>query len=289
MIDKICVITGANSGVGFEASRLLAKEGADLILVCRDRGRGEAAMETIMRESPAAKLRLEVADLSSLGQVRHLGAALVGSLPTVDLLVNNAAVIRAGFEETEDGLERTMAVNHLSHFLLTQLLLDRLIASNGRVITVSSEAHRRGRLSSGTLEETLRGPARYSGMQAYSDSKLANILFTAELARRHPVDELSACSVHPGVLATRIWNQNRTLMSFFMVLLKPIMGRPAVGGESVAYLAGEPAETVHGRYFNEKKEAWPSPPARDGELAKDLWDLSLELTGLPPASLPGEG
>lgn len=280
MTDRICVVTGANSGVGFETTRLLAESGAAVILVSRDRRRGEAAMERIREESPSAKLRLEVADLSSMDQVRNLGTTLAESLPAVDLLVNNAAVVRAGLEKTEDGLEKTMAVNHLSHFLLTHLLFSRLIASAGRVINVSSEAHRRGRLTSDTLEETFREPTRYSGMQAYSDSKLANILFTSELARRHPVEELTACAVHPGVLATRIWNQNRTPLSLFMVLLKPIMGRPSVGGKAVAQLALESAEGVHGRYFEKRREAWPSPPARDEGLARDLWDLSSKLTGL---------
>lgn len=282
MADRICVITGANSGVGFEATRLLAEEGATVVLVCRDRGRGEAAVEDIQKKVPSARLSLEVADLASLDQVRSLAAKLAQTLPAVHLLVNNAAVIRADLEKTDDGFERTMAVNHLAPFLLTHLLLPQLLASTGRVINVSSEAHRRGRLKAETLGETLRAPARYSGMQAYSDSKLANILFTAELARRYPLDQLSTCAVHPGVLATRIWNQNRTPLSLLMVLLKPIMGKPSVGGDAVAFLANEPAQAIHGRYFNKQKEARPMDPAHDEELARDLWELSMDLTGLSP-------
>ncbi len=280
MTGKTCVVTGANSGVGFEVSRLLAGSGAAVVLVCRDRDRGEAAIAQIKETVPSARLSLGIADLASTSQVRDLGETLLESLPAIDLLVNNAGVYRANLERTEDGFERTMAVNHLSHFLLTHLLLPRLTESAGRVINVSSEAHRRGRLSLETLEETLRGPARYSGMQAYSDSKLANILFTHELSLRYSPERLSACAVHPGVLATRIWNQNRNLLSFFMVLLKPALGRASVGGEAVAFLAQAPGPTIHGRYFSKQREARAMDPAHDRLLARTLWDLSLKATGL---------
>jgi NAD(P)-dependent dehydrogenase (short-subunit alcohol dehydrogenase family) len=286
VVEKICVVTGGNSGVGFETSRLLAESGARVVLVCRDQERGQMAMTRIKGDVPSARVSLEVADLASLAQVRDLSARLLQALPSLDLLVNNAGVVRAEHEKTEDGFEKTMAVNHLSHFLLTHLLLSKMIDSGGRVINVSSEAHRRSRLSPDTLEDALLGPARYNGMQAYSHSKLANILFTSELARRHTAGELSTCSVHPGVLATRIWNQNRNLLSFLMVLLKPTMGRPSTGGKSVAHLAGQPAEFVHGRYFNKKREAWPAPPARDKALARSLWKLSTDLTGLSTQAVP---
>ncbi len=280
MKDKVCVVTGANSGVGFQASLLLAQLGGTVVLVCRDRSRGETALNQITTRVPSADVRLEVKDLADLGQVRELGSILSTDNQTIDLLVNNAGVYRASLERTADGFEQTMAVNHLSHFLLTHLLLCQLLAGSGRVINVSSEAHRRGRLDSGSLEDTLRGRSRYSGMGAYSYSKLANILFTSELARRYRPDELTACAVHPGVLATRIWNQNMNPLSLFMVLLKPIMGRPSVGGEAVAFLAQKPAEAVHGRYFNKKWETNPSTRAQDQGLARDLWDVSLALTGL---------
>jgi len=218
--DKICIVTGASSGVGFEAARLLAESGARVVLICRDRGRGETAISRIRERASSADLRLEVTDLASMAQVRDLGGRLSESLPSADLLVNNAGVYRATLEKTEDGFERTMGVNHLSHFLLTHLLLPRLLGSKGRVINVSSEAHRRGRLDAGSLEEALIGPSRYNGMLAYSNSKLANILFTRELSRRYSPGQLSSCAMHPGVLATQIWNRNRNLVSLLMVLLK---------------------------------------------------------------------
>ena len=281
MKDRVAVVTGANSGVGFETAHLLAEMGSTVVLVCRDRGRGEAAMDRIRARVPSADLRLEVTDLAELGEVRALGEALSEDFPAIHLLVNNAGVYRAGLERTSDGFEKTMAVNHLSHFLLTHLLMPQLLAGGGRVINVSSEAHRRAKLATGSLKECLHGQGRYSGMVAYSDSKLANILFTQELAERFPAHELSTCAVHPGVLATRIWNQNRNFLSLLMTFLKPIMGKPMVGGEAVSFLAQEPSAAIHGRYFDRKREVRPAPPAQDEALARELWELSTELTGLP--------
>jgi NAD(P)-dependent dehydrogenase (short-subunit alcohol dehydrogenase family) len=280
MNEKVCVVTGANSGVGFEASRLLAQSGATVVLVCRGQGRGETATDGILRGAPHADLRLQVADLASLAQVRRLGGELAQTFPEIHLLVNNAGLYRAKLERTEDGYERTFAVNHLSHFLLTQLLLPNLLAASGRVINVTSGGHRGGRLDPDSLEEVARGRMRYSGLGAYADSKLANVLFAAELARRFGSEELAACALHPGVLATQIWNRNRNPMSLGMLLFKPFMGRPSVGGEAVAFLAQEPAARIHGRYFEKKKEVKPAPLAEDPILAQKLWDLSLQLTGL---------
>jgi retinol dehydrogenase-12 len=220
--------------------------------------------------------------LASLGQVRALGERLAGNTPEIETLVNNAGVYRANLEKTEDGLEKTMAVNHLSHFLLTHLLLPQLLAARGRVINVSSEAHRRSKLEVGDLEAALRGDRPYKGWMTYSDSKLANILFTAGLAGRYSADELAVCSVHPGVLATRIWNQNQNPLSRMMVLLKPLMGRGSVGGDAIAFLAGEPGPSIHGRYFNKRRRVDPSRVGRDQNLAEAFWDLSQQLTHPAP-------
>jgi NAD(P)-dependent dehydrogenase (short-subunit alcohol dehydrogenase family) len=273
------VVTGANSGVGFEAARSLARLGAQVVMVCRSRERGEVAREKIRRSTPSARLRLEITDLGRLSEVRELGSTLLSDLPAIHALVNNAGVYRGRLERTEDGYERTFAVNHLSHFLLTQLLLPRLLAEGGRVINVSSDGHRRSELSPESLEEVARGRRAYNGVVAYCDSKLANVLFANELARRYQASELAACSMHPGVLATRIWNQDLTLFSGFMSLFKPFMGRPTVGGAAVTFLAREQAEGIHGRYFHKQKEVAAAPLAHDARLARSLWELSLELTG----------
>ena len=280
MKNQISVVTGANSGVGFETSLLLAEQGMSVVMICRDARKGEAAMDRIRGRVPGADLRLEVKDLAVLEDVRELGATLSSDFPAVHVLVNNAGVYRAESEKTVDGYERTLAVNHLSHFLLTHLLFPSLMAAKGRVINVSSDAHRRGSLTIESRENALLGRSRYSGYGAYSDSKLANILFTTELAKRYPPDELATCAFHPGVLATRIWNQNRNPLSLLMVLFKPIMGKPAVGGEAALSLSKEPAEAIHGKYFDKTREREPSSRAQDERLAEKLWEISLRLTGL---------
>lgn len=280
MNNQTCIITGANSGVGFEAASSLAELGASVVLVCRSRERGEDAVSRIEAKAPSAELRLEVADLSSFKQVRILAETLASQLSSVDILINNAGVYRASLEKTEDGFERTFAVNHLSHFLLTHLLLPRLLQSSGRVINVASAAHRRGRLALDSLEEALRGRAGYDGWKTYSDSKLANILFTRELARRFAPEELATCSVHPGVLATRIWNQNRNPISLLMVLFKPLMGRARVGGDALVNAVRGDAGEIHGAYFDKVKPVRPTDMACDDALARGLWELSLTSVGL---------
>jgi NAD(P)-dependent dehydrogenase (short-subunit alcohol dehydrogenase family) len=292
MNGKVCVITGANSGVGFEAASSMAALGARVVLVCRSRARGKAAIEAIRASTPSAELRLQVVDLSSFAQVRGLAKDLTEDFPTIDVLVNNAGVYRARLEHTEDGFERTMTVNHLSHFLLTHLLLRRLLSSDwGRIVNVASRAHRRGRLTVDNLEGVLRGRGRYDGWKAYSDSKLANILFSRELANRFETSELSTCSMHPGVLATGLWSQNTNTVSLLMRLVQPLLGRASIGGDAVTFLAQEPAEAVHGKYFDKTRAVEPRPMGRDDGLARRLWELSLAAVGLPAEGVgpaPGE-
>jgi NAD(P)-dependent dehydrogenase (short-subunit alcohol dehydrogenase family) len=183
MQNKICVVSGANSGVGFEAAKRLALLGAHVVLVCRNDERGQATRARIASEFAAADLRVAHADFASLTQVRQLGTVLNGDYPRVDLLVNNAGAAFGRRKITPDGFESTLAVNHLSHYLLTQLVMPSLLSASGRVINISSEAHRRAKLYRAALEEIIRGGGPYNGWRAYSDSKLANILFTKELAR----------------------------------------------------------------------------------------------------------
>lgn len=280
MKDKTAIITGANVGVGFATAVALARTGAHVVLVCRNRERGEQAKDRISKKVPGASLQAASAEFRSLSTVRALGMELAAKYPKVDILVNNAGVYRQRREITEDGFEHTFAVNHLSHFLLTHLLAASLTRTHGRVITVGSEAHRGAKLTRAPLEKIIRGEVRYRGFLAYSDSKLANHLFTAELTRRHPAHELAAVTLHPGVLATRIWNRNLDPASLFMRLIKPLLGRPSVGGNAVAFLAYESPERIHGAYYEKQKRSTPAQSAADPALARELWDISSRLVGI---------
>jgi NAD(P)-dependent dehydrogenase (short-subunit alcohol dehydrogenase family) len=251
-------------------------------MVCRDRRRGEAAQAEIRRQASDSEVTLHIADLASLAAVRTLAEELRAQFDRVDVLVNNAGVWRARREMTDEGFEKTFAVNHLAHFLLTHLLLEPLKAAGGRVVNVSSEAHRGGDLTRRPLEEIVRGEGRFRGLQAYSDSKLANVLFTFELARRIDGSAgITTNALHPGVLATGIWNQNASPVSLFMRVFKPFLGRPKRGGEAVLRLAADPElEGVTGRYFNQLVQSTASDAAHDVDLAERLWNLSGELTGV---------
>ena len=181
--QMVCVVTGANSGVGKSAATLLAERGATVHMICRNRRKGEAALAEIQRKANRSAVSLYIADLSSPAAVRAVAKEL-SELDRIDLLVNNAGVYRARREVSEDGFEMTMSVNHLAHYLPTHVLLDRIAAANGQVINVSSESHRNGDLKRSPLESILRGEGRYSGLKAYSDSKLANVLGTPACSLR---------------------------------------------------------------------------------------------------------
>jgi NAD(P)-dependent dehydrogenase (short-subunit alcohol dehydrogenase family) len=284
LTGRTYVVTGANSGVGRATTERLAADGAAVALVCRSRERGERALREIEERTGNTELALRVADLASLGQVRRLGEELATDLARLDGLINNAGVYRARREPTEEGLEMTMAVNHLAHYLLTHHVFEPLRSAGGRVVNVSSGSHRTGDLRRAPLESIVRGEIRYRGYQAYSDSKLANVLFTRELDRRARSTGVTTHAVHPGMLATRIWNQNRNLGSLLARLFKPFMGSPEKGGAAVARVATDPAlDGVSGRYFDRMDEAEPAPQARDAGLARELWELSAELVGVDPA------
>ncbi len=281
MSGKVCVITGASSGIGAEAALGLARAGVRVVMVCRNRRRGEAARDRITRAVADAQVDLRIADLSSLRQVRALASDLTAAHREIHVLVNNAGGYRTRAEISEDGFERTMAVNHLAHFLLTNLLLPALRAAKARVITVSSEAHRRARIRRKPLDQIVKSVGGYSWVQTYGDSKLANLLFSFELARREP--DLTAIALHPGVLATRIWNQNNDLLTFPLRFFKPFMEHPARGGQRIVRLATAPElDSASGKYFDRDREAKAAADAYDEQLAAALWTLSEELAGLEP-------
>ncbi len=273
--DKTAVVTGASGGIGLETALGLARLGASVALVARDRARGEAALRAVREASAGGAPSLFLADLGSLAEVRRVAGALLAALPRVDVLVNNAGAMHTTRKESADGYELTFAVNHLAPFLLTSLLLPRLRASApSRVVTVSSEAHRIGPLDLDDLQAR-RG---YSGMKVYGRSKLANVLFANELARREGATGVTSNSLHPGVVATGFGRNDPGWFRLLVGLAKPFMKTPAQGARTTIRVASAPElERVTGRYFKDGREASPAPYARDEAVQRRLWELSERL------------
>jgi len=276
MTDKTVLVTGANVGIGLETARGLAALGARVFVAARNEAKGRAAVEDVQRSTGNAGvslLLLDLADRSSIeGAVQSLDAG------RVDVLINNAGLILSERETTADGFEATFGVNHLGHFLLTHLLLDRL-PDRARVVNVSSEAHR----SSPGLdfEDLMRTRRKYAGFPAYGDSKLANILFTRELFRRHP--RLVAHSLHPGVVRTGFAQDGdvKGPIKLLFGLIRPFMIPPSKGAETSLHVAAsEEAGRLNGKYWSKKAVTQPSAAARDDGAARRLWTVSEELWGL---------
>jgi len=277
MSDKVCVVTGATGGIGKVAAIGLARTGASVVLVCRDRGRGEEVRAAI-REQTGKEADLLLADLGSQADIRRVAGEILDRHPRIDVLLNNAGVVNLKRQVTVDGLEATFAVNHLAYFLLTNLLLDRLRASApARIINVSSDAHRLAPLD---LDD-LQSERRYRGTRVYGKSKLANILFTRELARRLAGTGVTVNCLHPGVVATRFAQNNGRLALWVTTLLKPFFLTPEQGADTAIHLATSPeVEGVSGEYFVKRKVRRPSAAALDETTASRLWTISAELTGL---------
>lgn len=250
-----------------------------MILVSHNPTRAKAALRKL-EAGGAGRATLEVADLSSLDSVRGLADRILGQVPELDLIVNNAGIFRPFKGLSVDGVELTMAVNYLGHYLLTRLLKPLWEGRPSVVVNVSSDGHRSGDLRRRPLEDVLRGVGRYRGLKAYGDSKLANILFTLELRRRYGDSGLKAAALHPGVLATRIWNRHWDPLSLFMRVFKPVLGRPRTGAAAVLNIV-DLASASHdlALYFDKKKPGEPADQATDEQLAKELWDLSEAITG----------
>jgi NAD(P)-dependent dehydrogenase (short-subunit alcohol dehydrogenase family) len=283
MDGKICLITGATSGIGKATAMGLANMGASVVMVGRDRGRGEATMAEINEDIPNASVDLMLADLSSQEEVRWLADEFKEAYPRLDVLINNAGVIRSKRVTTADGIEMTFAVNHLAHFLLTDLLLDVLKASApSRIVNVSS-----GEQRNGTIDfDDLQGEKGYKGARAYSQSKLATVLFTYELARRLERTRVTANCLHPGVVGTNLGSGVSGIFGFTVRALTPLMKSPEKGAETSVYLASSPeVEGLSGRYFVKKAEARSSEVSHDKRLARRLWEVSAELTNAPAYNL----
>ncbi len=273
------LLTGASSGIGKETAVELARGGAELTIVCRDAEKSARAREEIMRRSGSRSVHAMWADLERLREVRRLVAEFSASNPVLHVLVNNAGRDYPTYAETEDGLERTMALNYFSPFLLTNLLLPLLErGAPSRVVNVASVAHASGRLDLQDLNA--RGDMGTGGLAAYSRSKLALVLFTYELARRLAGKGVTANSLHPGAVRTRIWQHTggftplTTLASLFMI-------GPKRGARTSIYLATSPeVEGVTGQYFYKCQRCHSSRVSQDPVLAGKLWERSRTITGL---------
>ena len=278
MQGKTCVITGATSGIGLVAAERLAAMGARLVLIGRDKMRGEAALAHIKARAPAADLALRYADLSSLAEIVRLAATLAAELPRIDVLINNAGAMFTRRGVTVDGLEQTFALNHMAYFTLTSRLRARL-AAPARIVNVASEAHRGRSLDFSDLQSA----RSYHGFAVYGRSKLANILFTRELARRLEGSGVTANCLHPGFVASRFGDNNGGLFRIGLGLAKRLVAlTPEQGAETIVYLASSPEVAgVSGGYFDKCRERRPSAAACDDTAARRLWEESARLAGLP--------
>ena len=277
MTEKIVLVTGATAGIGEETALGIAKTGAHTILVGRNRVKGEKVIARIKSETGSDKLDLLIADLSSLTEIRRLADEFQSKYDCLDVLVNNAGGIFDQRRETVDGLEYTFALNHLSYFLLTNLLLDSLKqASQARVVSVSSEAHRIGKIDFDDVEYKKR---KYGALGVYGSSKLMNVLFTHELARRLAGTNVTANCLHPGAVASEFGDNTSGLMRAIVWVFKNTMAITAKkGAETSIYLATSPdVAGVSGKYFDNKREKDSSKSSHDAAAQKRLWEISEEI------------
>jgi retinol dehydrogenase-14 len=281
MAGRTVLVTGGSGGIGRATALGLAIMGAQLAISGRDRERTESAAREI-RTAGGGEVDVVVADLSSQSEVRRLADEVLQSLSRIDVVVNNVGGYWHTRHVTADGLERTFALNHLAPFLLTNLLLERLKQSApARVVTVSSSAHRSGRIDF----DDLQGERSYSGARAYSQSKLANLLFTYELASRLQGTSVTANALHPGVVRTAFGAEDAsTVQRLFTPFVRPFLRSPAKGAATSIHLASAPdLEQVTGRYFANSKPKTSSKRSYDEAAAARLWQLSADLVGLTTA------
>jgi NAD(P)-dependent dehydrogenase (short-subunit alcohol dehydrogenase family) len=280
MKNKTVVITGATSGIGEVASQRLAGMGARMVLIARDRARGEAALSRLRETSPGTAHSIHYADLSRIAEMKRVTAEVAAAEPRIDVLINNAGAVFGTRQTTADGLEQTFATNHMAYFVLTLGLRERLLAAApARVVSTASDAHTGYTLDFANLQAT-KG---YSAMGAYGRSKLCNILFTRELARRWSGTGITANCLHPGFVATRFGDASGSLISSVLRIGKVFALSPEKGAETILYLASSPDAASHsGEYFYKCRPATPTAGARDDAAAKRLWTESAKLAGIEP-------
>jgi NAD(P)-dependent dehydrogenase (short-subunit alcohol dehydrogenase family) len=278
MNGKICLVTGGTNGIGKATAQALAQMGATVVIVGRSAPKTTQLVEEIRAASGNENVDSLLADLSSQQEVRRLANEFKGKYSRLHVLLNNAGAFFVKRQLSVDGIEMTFALNHLAYFLLTNLLLDTIQASaSARIINVSSDAH-----TSGKIEfDNLQGERAFSP-RAYGNSKLANILFTLELARRLEGTGVTVNALHPGLVATGFAKNNGRLIAGLVSLFMPLVGRsPEQGAETSIYLASSPSvEGITGKYFQDSHMVTPAPQASDREVARKLWDVSAELVHL---------
>jgi NAD(P)-dependent dehydrogenase (short-subunit alcohol dehydrogenase family) len=280
MKGKVCLITGANSGIGKVTAEGLARMGATVVMVCRNRLRGSIAMSEIMRKTSSNSVDLMIADLSSQSQIRRLAHKFQDRYQRLDALINNAGTIVFNLYTNRDGIEITFATNYLGHFLLTNLLLETLLASApARVINISSIAH----IFAKKIDfQHLKSTEGLSAVQTYTQSKLANLMFTYELSRRLDGTGVTVNAIDPGIIRTNLGNQSTGFIKVIRWFVVKVLGAPPENtARNISYLASSPeVEGVTGRYFFKRKPKRSSRASYDQQAWLRLWEISEELTGL---------
>ncbi len=278
MRGKVVVLTGGTSGIGLVAAETLARAGAKIVLVARDRTRAEATLLRLRSLGPGADHAVHLGDLSRLADIGRIGEAIRAAEARIDVLVNNAGAMFSDLAETEDGFERTFATNHLAYFALTEALKDRLAAAApSRVVSTASDAHRMAKIDWSDLQSK----HRYGGLKAYCRSKLYNILFTRELARRWSGTGVTANCHHPGFVATRFADNNRGLTRLGAGMLKSLFAiSPEEGARTLIHLAASPdVADATGGYFAKSRPAKPTAEAQDDAAATRLWEATETMAG----------
>lgn len=281
LAGRVCLVTGATNGIGYETALGLARAGAALVLVGRDPERLRDAEARIRAAVPEARLESRQADLSSQAEIRRLAAEVGRAHDRLDVLVNNAGAIFDRRALTVDGIERTWALDHLGYVLLTLELID-LLADSGRpgatarIVNVASRAHERGHIAFDDLE----GARRYGAVRAYAQAKLGNVLFTYALARRLAGRPVTVNALHPGVINSGFARNTGGVLSFGWGLIRPFLSTPEQGARTSLHLAASPeVEGVSGRYFARCRDVPSSPESRDEAVQERVWGLSLEQIG----------
>ncbi len=279
MQDKTIVVTGGTSGIGEVAAVELAKQGARIVLVARDAERAEATLRKLRHANPAANPVAHMADLSRLSEMRRVAKEIGDEEPEIDVLINNAGALFGSRQAAEGGLEMTFALNHMSYFVMTNILLPNLKATkNARIVSTASDAHNGAKLDF----DDLQSARKYSGFSVYGKSKLCNILFTRELARRIAGTGVTANCLHPGFVATRFGDLSGGIMSVAVRIAKPIGAiSPAQGAKTIIYLAtSSDVAGKSGGYYYKNKLAVPSAEAQNDADAQRLWEISAKISGV---------
>jgi len=278
MTGKVVLITGANSGIGRAMALGVAREGARVVMVCRNEKRGRKARKSIITESGNDQVDLMLADLSSRPSIRKLCSEFNASYDRLDVLVNNAGIMTGRRRTTAEGFEMQFFVNHIAYFMVTQLLFEKLRATApSRIVNVASTAH-----SSGTLNfDDLQGEVAYKGHKAYANSKLANIVFTYELARRIRGTGVTANCVHPGVIHTNLLKNFNFFLNGLFHMLQRFFKQPEEGADTPLYLiSSEEVAQTSGKYFKYRAVLGSSDESNDPQVQKRLWQVSEEIAGL---------